>query len=929
MNRFGIYIFFAFMINSGIIFGQKNKDKEEQEDTCSGKYDLANTYYKYGDFDIAIEYLERYQRCMQTKDSRYFKLKIQIYIVQEKQKEADSNMVCYINSKFENYYTDDDPPLFKDLFNKIQDSLALKMITSLSKRQEDINLAAATVIVIKESDFKTRGYTDIIDLLSDQPGFDISKINAVTYANVYQRGFRQENTERTLFLIDGIEENDIWSNIAYMSRQYPLSNIRAVEIIYGPASTIYGPRAFAGTINIITKTPKDLIRNYSSQNLNKLQFGITAKALQGSFNTKGMDINMSGIQKNISFFLTGRFFKTDGNNLSNTSFFDYNPNDLDLLDYKSDKLKTLSFKDNPLTTINELDTLTKRLALVPGSKNYNYFTGYGTGNLKVNADSLQQLIARARQIDKNGYNKIINGNPVGFSNGTNHYYIGGKVKVWDLVVGFRTWKSQESFNYYSDLFTAGTKNGSQWAPINTTFYTNYTKKFDNLIITNSSSYAIHGLDKSSNLVSYNSFYDLLNQKKYSNLSVFNLIFPDSLINGNKSGWKNTYYYYKARQFRNDLKVNYTNKNKKVNLLVGLDIRSSQLQGDYLKYVKYAGSDGIDQTSISLAQDKGTVTNQDSGNNQYNTLDMGLYSQLSVEAIPKRLYLTLGAREDKNRIRSNRGFGYKGNPKLAVVYAFPNLIFKGIYSQGIQNPSQFTKYATTSIRILNDSLQPEKIYNTELVIQNQHGSTFDWDVEFFHSKIKKAVALLPTKNDPTKYQNVNVGTYVIYGVQGNVNYSPKAIPISFYLNLSILNAEQTDEVYKNKTIGDIANFKSNMGMNINKSFGTNELNLNLRGNYIGVKNVGGSTTVDSSFGVNGTSKIPAYFICHTSITYHNTSEKLKFITLQFTINNLLNKTYYSPGPRTADFNSSTGNYNGYVPYIPQPNRNFILTLNFQL
>ena len=63
---------------------------------------------------------------------------------------------------------------------------------------------------------------------------------------MYQLGFRQESTQRTLLMIDGIEENDLYSNIAYISRQYPISNIKAVEILYGPSATMYGPRAFMG-----------------------------------------------------------------------------------------------------------------------------------------------------------------------------------------------------------------------------------------------------------------------------------------------------------------------------------------------------------------------------------------------------------------------------------------------------------------------------------------------------------------------------------------------------------------------------------------------------------------------------------------------------------------------------------------------------------
>ena len=130
-----------------------------------------------------------------------------------------------------------------------------------------------------------------------------------TYANVYQRGFRQENTERTLVMIDGIEENDVWSNIAYLSRQYPLSNISAVEIIYGPASTIYGARAFAGAINIITKTHNEFVKkNADKPKTNAFSMGATAKVLGGSYNTKSADVNISGKNKDITFLLTGRIF---------------------------------------------------------------------------------------------------------------------------------------------------------------------------------------------------------------------------------------------------------------------------------------------------------------------------------------------------------------------------------------------------------------------------------------------------------------------------------------------------------------------------------------------------------------------------------------------------------------------------------------------
>jgi outer membrane receptor for ferrienterochelin and colicins len=900
-----------------------------QKKECQGQFNLAEDFYATGDFDEALRLLEQYRECAGVKNSDYYKLNAEIFIAQDKKQEAKNNIARYISSKGGNYISDEDPQLFKDLFYEVQDSLSGTQITSLSKRPEDVDLAAATVIVIKESEFATRGYLDIVDLLSDQPGFDISRLYSSTYANVYQRGFRQENTERTLLLIDGIEENDVWSNIAYLSRQYPLSNISAVEIVYGPASTIYGARAFAGAINIITKTHKEIAKSAPADaKSNALKLGANAKMLAGSYGAKGADLNISGKNKDVSFLLTGRFFSTQGRDLSTTPFYDYNPNDLDKLYYDTLKLKALSYTDNPATTANELDAVVNKLGLTPSSPYYNYFKGYGTGTLTVNPDSLNALITLARKIDKDRYNQKINGANVGYSNAAQNYYFGGKIKFGNLEAGFRTWKTQEGFNYYQDLFAAGTNNGSKWTPTNSTFYTIYERQFRNFSLTNTSSYVIQGLDKSSQFVSYNSFYGLLNSNAYTNPTLFNLIFPDSMIDGKKQGWQNTYFYYKARQARNDLKINYTRN--RLNLLAGLDLRSSQLQGDYLQYKSYATAEPEDQSSVSLAENLGTVAFQDKGGNQYNTIDAGLYTQATVKAVDSLLYITAGGRYDYNRIRSNGGFGGIFNPKLAAVLTVQKIILKGIYASGIQNASQFTKFATGASRNANATLKPEHIQNMEFVVQNRHGARINWNLSCFYSIINNAVASAVDPEDPKKTKNQNVGTYQIAGGQGGLTYSPAKSSLSYYVNATFTQAKQTQikgqAEFKPITIGDIAAIKANFGVNYKKSILTHDLNVNLRANYVGDKPVGPETTVALNNGVDGTGKIPSYIVFFATLTYHN--KKLDFFTVQFTVNNLLNSVYYSPGPRTANGNY-VNSYSGFVPWVPQQTRNYLINLIFKI
>jgi outer membrane receptor for ferrienterochelin and colicins len=921
MKNLSLIIFIGIIFYSGMLSAQKKE--------CEGQLRLAEDFYSSGDFDEAHRLLDQYQECARLKNSDYYKLNSKIFIAQDKKWEAKNNLASYIYSKTGNYISDEDPQLFKDFFYEVQDSIRGRQITSVSKNPEDVDLAAATVIVIKESEFSTRGYLDIIDLLSDQPGFDISRIYSVTYANIYQRGFRQENTERTLLMIDGIEENDVWSNIAYLSRQYPLSNISAVEIVYGPASTIYGARAFAGAINIITKSHNDYVKKNSSESKTKVfSMGATAKILGGSYGTKSADVNISGKNKDISFQLTGRVFSTDGRDLSNTSFYNYDVNDLDNLNYSISKLKGLSYTDNPLTTTNELNTTVSRLGLTPGSENYNYFTGYGTGTLTVNPDSLQSILSKAKLIDKNNYLQKINGSNVGYSNSASSYYFGGKLKMDHFEVGFRTWTSKEGFNYYQDLYSAGPKNGSLWAPKNTTFYTIYDRQFRNVSFSNTSSYVVHGLDKATDLVSYNSFYGLLNTNSYSNPTLFNLLYPDSIIDGAKHGWQNTYYYYKARQFRNDFKINYILN--RMNILAGLDLRSSQLQGDYLQYKSYATTEKEDQSKIALAEEKGTVSNQAQGGNQYNTFDAGLYVQATFKVVDSLLYITGGGRYDYNQIRQSGGFGGIFNPKLALVLTRKKIIIKTIYSQGIQNPSQFTKFSTSSTRNPNLDLKPERIQNMELVVQNRYGVPFRWDVSGYYSVIVDAVASAVDPDNSKKVKNQNSGKYNIIGSQTNMSYEPRATGLKFTLNGTYTYANQTEnntiENYEEKVIGDIAAVKANFIVNYHKLLGNNDINFNLRANYVGDKLVGPSTTVSLNNGVNESNRIPSYAVFFCSVMYKN--KHFKYAMLQFTVNNILNSNYYSPGPRTANANY-TSSYNGFVPYVPQQTRNYLLILTFNL
>lgn len=410
------------------------------------------------------------------------------------------------------------------IFSMSLEQLMQLKVKSVSKREENVLKAPQTLIVITEQQLKRCGYTDLEQIFHDLPGFDISRGNGTAYSQVYQRGYRSNSTERTLLLIDGVEENDLWSNGVLLSRQYPLSHIKRVEIIYGPASTIYGANAFLGVINIVTKNAGDIIRNNKNA-------GVYLSAGYGSWNTKYADISVSARYKQAELTATGRIYQSDEMDLSGYDNYDY-----DLAQYD------LNYYKNILQTEN---------------------------------DAIAQA---AMDLDSEGYHgaPVIDGNKLGFHNITNDWSINTKLKIDNFISGFQVFRREEGYGaWYRDDFDSG--NG-KWIPYNSFYYTKYNKKFtDNFAFEVSARFKIHQTDGASVGTYYhgymNGYYDL------SHLTDDNgNLLPEA--DRTATDWWIGYFHTYSQQLRNEYKFIYS-PFKKLNMISGFEYRRSHIQGSYI------------------------------------------------------------------------------------------------------------------------------------------------------------------------------------------------------------------------------------------------------------------------------------------------------------------------------------------------------------
>lgn len=134
------------------------------------------------------------------------------------------------------------------------DLLMQAKIVSASNTPEPLGQAPATVLVLTQEDIVQRGYTDLSELLDDLPGFDVIRPFGDAYVKAYARGYRNTWGDPFLVLVDGVPSNYLWYNTSdVVLVPFPLSLVSRVEVVYGPASSVYGANAMMGVINIRTR----------------------------------------------------------------------------------------------------------------------------------------------------------------------------------------------------------------------------------------------------------------------------------------------------------------------------------------------------------------------------------------------------------------------------------------------------------------------------------------------------------------------------------------------------------------------------------------------------------------------------------------------------------------------------------------------------
>ena len=154
------------------------------------------------------------------------------------------------------YKVYNDAPRFTDMVERLKAGKSTT-ITTASQQAESIEEAPVPVTVITEEMIQNIGARTLKDvLLTYVPG--MTDIASNEEMNIAMRGVFSSGQEKILILLNGHRLNSYSTNAATPDYSMSLEKVKQIEVLRGPASSVYGGVALTGVVNIITKEGSDV-----------------------------------------------------------------------------------------------------------------------------------------------------------------------------------------------------------------------------------------------------------------------------------------------------------------------------------------------------------------------------------------------------------------------------------------------------------------------------------------------------------------------------------------------------------------------------------------------------------------------------------------------------------------------------------------------
>ncbi|MBU8870039.1 MAG: TonB-dependent receptor [Gemmatimonadales bacterium] len=188
----------------------------------------------------------------------------------------------------------------------LDDLMEMNVVSGASKYMQKASEAPSSISIVTADEIRTYGWRSLWEVLSSLRGFYDTYDRNYYYMGVRGIGYPGDLSSRMLVLVDGIRMNETSLGGVLTGRGFPvdLDLVSRIEVIRGPASSLYGTNAMTGVVNIVTREGYQL--NGTEVKSGFSSYGTLESRMTHGFETeKGVDVLISasrGVMEGQDFY---------------------------------------------------------------------------------------------------------------------------------------------------------------------------------------------------------------------------------------------------------------------------------------------------------------------------------------------------------------------------------------------------------------------------------------------------------------------------------------------------------------------------------------------------------------------------------------------------------------------------------------------------
>jgi iron complex outermembrane receptor protein len=187
-----------------------------------------------------------------------------------------------------------------------------EVVVTATRTRNLVKEVPARVQVIGREELESLPVSNIDDVLRSAANVNVNRSWGIFSKNSSVTMHGVPGSQRVLVLIDGVPKNKIGGGSVNWHNMNP-DNIERIEVIKGPASSLYGNNAMGGVIQIITRRPQKRLEG-------------SFDAFAGTYGTLGSSLNLGGSEvknnKGIYWGIDGFYRQGKGYYLDPPEFLD-------------------------------------------------------------------------------------------------------------------------------------------------------------------------------------------------------------------------------------------------------------------------------------------------------------------------------------------------------------------------------------------------------------------------------------------------------------------------------------------------------------------------------------------------------------------------------------------------------------------------------